>query len=131
MKENNIIGKGWSFPPRFSVVNDEGIVEMVSDETELREALSIILTTIRGERFLRPDFGVNLREYQFAPITTALKMHMEDLIRHALLRYEPRVTLDNVTITDENSLDGILNIHVAYTINATNAKGNLVYPLYL
>ncbi len=131
MKENDIIGTGWSFPPRFSIVNDEGFVEMVSDETELREALGIILTTVRGERFLRPDFGVDLCEYQFTPITTALKMHMEDLIRHALLRYEPRVTLNNITISVEDSLEGILTIHVAYTINATNAKGNLVYPLYL
>lgn len=127
----DIIGKGWSFPPRFEIVNGEGFVEMVSEETELREALSIILSTVRGERFLRPDFGVDLREYQFTPVTTALRMHMEDLIRHAILKYEPRITLDNITISDEDSLEGILTINVAYTINATNAKENLVYPLYL
>lgn len=131
MNEKDIIGTGWSFPPRFEVANGKGFVEMVSEETEIREALSIMISTVRGERYLRPKFGTDLRDYPFTPITTALKRDVEDMITQSIAEYEPRIIVDKVTVDDSDSLEGMLAIYVSYTVRATNSKDNLVYPLYL
>ena len=104
---------------------------MVSEETEIREALSIMISTVRGERYLRPKFGIDLRDYPFTPITTALKRDVEDMITQSIAEYEPRIIVDKVTIDDSDSLEGMLAIYVSYTVRATNSKDNLVYPLYL
>ena len=128
----DIIGRGWSFPPNFSIEpNGEGVVEMVTDETEIRQSLEILLTTVRGERYLRPDFGTDLRHYQFEPITPALQMHMQQLVEQALTRYEHRVRVDSVAVNTSQALEGSLIVELSYTILATNKKENLVYPLYL
>ena len=104
---------------------------MVSEETEIREALSIMISTVRGERYLRPKFGIDLRDYPFTPITTALKRDVEDMITQSIAEYEPRIIVDKVTVDDSESLEGMLAIYVSYTVRATNSKDNLVYPLYL
>ena len=131
MNEKDIIGTGWSFPPRFEVANGEGFVEMVSEETEIKEALSIMISTVRGERYLRPKFGIDLRDYPFTPITTALKRDIEDMITQSIAEYEPRIIVEKVTVDDSDSLEGMLAIYVSYTVRSTNSKDNLVYPLYL
>ena len=105
MNEKDIIGTGWSFPPRFEVANGKGFVEMVSEETEIREALSIMISTVRGERYLRPKFGIDLRDYPFTPITTALKRDVEDMITQSIAEYEPRIIVDKVTIDDFDSIE--------------------------
>ena len=53
------------------------------------------------------------------------------MIEKAILFYEPRITLENIDITFENPNDGILHIHLDYTIRKTNTRTNMVFPYYL
>jgi phage baseplate assembly protein W len=55
---------------------------------------------------------------------------MKDLIRTAILYFEPRVILDDVTF-ELVSAEGRIDLRVDYTIAKTNARNNFVYPFYL
>ena len=63
--ENTFLGRGWSFPPVFTR-GDSG-VQMVDEEEDIKQSLEILLSTIKGERVMQPDFGANMQEFLFEP----------------------------------------------------------------
>ncbi len=58
-----------------------------------------------------------------------VQAYMQDLIKTAILYFEPRIILNSVTL-ETNSNEGRIDIHVDYTIAATNTRNNVVYPFY-
>lgn len=115
------IGIGWSFPPSFK----NGNAEMVSSNQEIRQALEIILMTVQGERFLRPDFGVGLREYQFSSMSPAVRLHLQELIKEEIRTQEKRVNVENVEISDVDNLEGKFVITVIYSTEGSEENESL------
>jgi uncharacterized protein len=127
-EERSFLGQGWSFPPVFNKKNKK--VEMVKEEEDIRQSLQILLSTRIGERVMRPDFGCNLDEMLFENLDITLKTYVTDLIESAILYFEPRIELNAVEIQPDNELEGVLMIHLIYTIRSTNTRNNFVYPFY-
>ncbi|HHG86581.1 MAG TPA: hypothetical protein ENJ82_17660 [Bacteroidetes bacterium] len=129
MDEENtsFLGRGWSFPPRFN--GRFSRLEMVTVEDEVRESLYIILSTVPGERVTNPAFGCRIYDLIWNPIDKANIMLMEEVIRAAVFRYEPRVDLEEVHI-DTDDDNGTVYIHLDYTIRKVNVRTNIVYPFY-
>lgn len=127
--ELSFLGKGWSFPPTFS--KNGAFIEMVTEEKDIRQSLKILLSTSVGERLMHPGFGCELKQFQFEEVTQALITSIEDVIKDALLNYEPRINLNKISITQGEKHASVLLITVDYTIRATNNRANLVYPFYL
>lgn len=129
---NNInksfLGTGWGFPPAFS--NKAAEVGMLSDEADIKSSLEILLTTRPGERVMRPDYGCNLDELVFEPLTTTFKTYIKDLITTAILYYEPRIEVNTIELDDTGELEGRILISIDYTISATNSRFNFVFPFY-
>ncbi len=128
--DKSFIGTGWSFPPTFDrELNSK--VRMVSAEEDVKESLEILLQTTVGERVMLPSYGSNLTPYLFESITTSSLYFIKDLVRTAIIKYEPRVVLKQVIINDEEYLDGIIKIEIDYHLIKTNTRFNLVYPYYI
>lgn len=127
--ESAILGTGWSFPPTFS--RSSASVEMVSDDTDIRQSLRILFSTYLGERIMLPRYGSQLGKMVFRAITTTLLSELRDDVRQAILNWEGRIDVDRVTAEPDASVSGLVNITVYYTIRQTNARNNLVYPFYL
>ena len=90
-----ILGKGISFPPRIGadrrVVWSEG-------ETNIRESIRVILMTELNERIHLPEFGGGLNRFLFEPNTTTTRQLIRDRITKALAEWEPRITVQSVTV---------------------------------
>lgn len=100
-------------------------------EDDVREAVRIILSTSKGERVMRPDFGCGIHDYVFEAVNTSILGLIESSVREALLRWEPRIEIIDVkTLTDRIS-EGQLLISIDYKVRTTNSRFNLVYPFYL
>src|SRR3546814_3777266 len=78
----SFLGTGWGFPPEFD--SQHGSVGMLSDSDDIRSSLEILLSTRPGERVMLPDYGCNLNELLFEPLTTTMKTYMKDLIETAI-----------------------------------------------
>lgn len=129
MSQNNtFLGRGWSYPPTFNKNLEE--VEMVTEEQDIKESIEIILSTRLGERIMKPEFGCNMDELLFAPIDLSLTTYISDLIKTAILYFEPRIDLNNVRINTSDELEGVVLVELDYTIRTTNSRRNLVYPFY-
>jgi len=122
------LGKGWSFPPEFT--GQRGALATTSGAHDIHNSLLILLATQPGERKMAPEFGVDLSPLLFETLDLGLETRIADSIERAILRFEPRVLLEDITFRLE-VMEGILYISLYYLIQTTNSRTNLVFPYYL
>lgn len=127
--ENSFLGRGWAFPPSFDTKSKKSV--MAEEDEDIRQSLFIILSTTPGERIMNPKFGCDLASCVFDNVDSLAINRMKDLIRTAILNYEPRITLHEVVVDTRDSFEGIVNIYLDYTIRKINVRTNIVYPFYL
>ena len=123
----DFIGAGWAFP---AGVDTRGGVALVRGETELVQAMRLILSTYPGERPMRPDFGSRLRDFVFRSPDSAMVAELCHEVRSALLRWEPRVDIQSVDVNPDPDDKSLVYIDIAYTAKGTNDRRNLVFPFY-
>jgi uncharacterized protein len=128
MTKNSIYGRGWAFPPH---LGDQNRLQLVSDDIDIRQAIYIIIFTAPGERVMRPDFGCQIHELVFAPANSETAALAERYVREALVRWEPRIDLQEVKCTPGNTERGELMIEVSYKLKNQFDLRSLVYPYYL
>ena len=124
----DFLGTGWAFPPAFE--SDSKWVAMVSGEEDIRQSIRIILGTIPTERVMSPKFGCGLITYVFETNDPTYLTMLKDSISDALLYDEPRIKVHEIRIGKEKFMEGILMIHIDYTVIITNSRTNMVYPYY-
>ena len=101
MNAGDFLGRGIAFPPR---IGADGRVSWSEGETNIREAVRIVLMTAPGERLRRSTFGAGLDTFLFEPNTTMTRRQLEDRITRALTAWEPRISLESVDV-DEDPAD--------------------------
>ena len=131
LTNTDFIGKGLGFPPEFIKNQSEQDIVMVEGAQDIEQSLQILLSTRPNERMLAPDYGCNLDPLIFEPLDLSLISLMQDVVKMAIIRYEPRIKLNQVQIETQDSLQGTVAIHIDYTIKSTNSRFNFVYPFYL
>jgi phage baseplate assembly protein W len=126
--DNSFVGTGWGWPVE---TDPTGAIAMVSGPDEIEQAMYLILATAPGERPMRPEFGCRLQEYVFAPADAGTAALIAAEVRASLLRWEPRVTVEDVLVTADADEPSTLWIDVHYTIRSTYDRRNLVFPFYV
>lgn len=109
----------------------EGTIRFSEYERDVQESIWIILSTRKGERVMRPDFGCGIHDLVFAVINTTTLTEIENSVRDALAAFEPRIDVTRVKAESEGGIDGQLHISIDYLIRGTNNQLNLVYPFYI
>ena len=129
---SDIIGRGLAFP--FGV-DRRGGVALAGAADDVEQAISINLRTAPGERPMRPEFDCAVHDYVFDVINSTTLGRMEDQIRRALVRWEPRIDVLEIGFETDVSRgrngDGALLISIEYRLRATNDVRNLVHPFYV
>jgi hypothetical protein len=123
------LGTGWTFPVQPDEVT--GCISMSQYEQDIKEALWIILSTRKGERVMRPEFGCGIHDFVFSVVNTSTLALIETSVREALTFWEPRIEVTDVKISTDRVNVGQLIINIDYKVRTTNNRFNLVYPFYL
>jgi phage baseplate assembly protein W len=123
----SFLGVGWGFP----VSLDGGRIAVDRYEESIRQAVWIILATARGERKMRPDFGCGIHDLVFAANSAETAGRATTEVREALIRWEPRIDLENVDVASDPAEPSRLLIQIEYRVRSSNNRFNLVYPFYL
>lgn len=125
----SFLGRGWKFP--VEVDPKTGRIMMSEYEDDIAEAIRIILSTSKGERLMRPNFGCGVQSFVFGLTdTTTLKL-FETEIRQAIMSWEPRVHEVGINTFFDQENPGKLIINIRYVVRLTNNLFNLVFPFYL
>ena len=128
--DKRFLGVGWSFPPEFHRHGDRLILKRVAEEEDIKESLTILLSTRPGERIMQPSYGCGLHGMVFENINESSITEITDLIERAVLFFEPRINLEGIEVDADNVYAGRIDIHLTYTIRRTNTRSNMVYPFY-
>ncbi len=108
-----------------------GAIDMVEEHAAVRQAVLLLLTTIPGERVMRPEYGCDLHRLAFSPnddTTAGLAIYY---VRRALERWEPRIQLLHVDAGRSPEDAWRLAVSVEYRVRATQRGDRLVYPFTL
>jgi phage baseplate assembly protein W len=122
------LGRGWKFPVN---IDSKCQIAMSEYEENIKEAIWIILSTAKGERVMRPNFGCGIHDFIFASVNASTLTLIKSSVREALTLWEPRIELIKITVSTEKMDEGILLISIDYNVRTTNSQFNLVYPFYL
>jgi phage baseplate assembly protein W len=123
------LGRGWSFPVR--VDEKTGAVRLSEYEADIQQSIWIILSTAKGERVMRQDFGCGIHDLVFEVINTTTLTDIEENVREALALFESRIEVRQVKALTNAGLDGQVRISIDYDVRGTNNQLNFVYPFYI
>ena len=112
-------------------VDQRGALTLVGGETDIAQAISIILATAPGERPMRPEFGCAVHDHVFEVLDASAFGAIENAVRQAIERWEPRVTVSAVDFDLERRDEGCLDIILTYEIPEVPGVRNLVHPFYV
>src|SRR3712207_409268 len=125
---SELLGSGLAFPLQ---IDPHGSLALARGEEDVDQAIQLILGTAPGERPMRPEFGCGVHDFVFDSIDANTIGNMEEAIREALARWEPRIDVRDVRFDASEAPNGLLTIDITYEVRATNTSRNLVYPFYV
>jgi uncharacterized protein len=127
-EQKDWLGRGWAYPVRVDPAT--GAIAFSEYEADIRQSIIIIISTSRGERVMRPDFGCGIHDLVFEIIDVSTLTRVETAVFEAMTKYEPRIEVIGVRADPFQAADGILLIEFEYRVRKTNQIGNMVYPFY-
>jgi len=80
-------------------ITSEGEVKKVYDFDSVMQSVTTILSTIKGERLMLPEFGSDLKFILFEPMDHITEQLIESEIKDAINRWEDRITITRVDVT--------------------------------
>ena len=106
-------------PPFFG--GSQNVLSRQEDDRLIKNDILQLLLTVPGDRVMRPDFGVNLRNFVFEQLTQIDLFSLQDEIREAITVQEPRVNVDSVELTRDDD-NNRLSIRIIVTLRKDPKK---------
>lgn len=106
-------------------VSAAGRLATIGGDEGVRQALLLLLSTVPGERVMRPDYGCELHRLIFAPnddTTAGLAIHY---VRRAIQRNEPRVDIVKLDARRSPVQAERMDIALTYRVRATSRQDTL------
>ncbi|ETS29975.1 phage baseplate protein [Photorhabdus temperata] len=126
----DIYGRGWAFPPQFSIKDDSHPeiptgVTIAEGAENVRQNMKILFLTEPGERIMRENYGCGLNDYLFANISDELMAEIQTRIEERVLRYEPRANITEIHVNQRTDLPNTLHIQVTYALRGSEISQQL------
>jgi uncharacterized protein len=127
--ENELIGRGWAFPPQFDV--DTNTTKMVESVADINQSLQILFTTELGERVMQPNYGSAMKSMIFEEINEHFKTYMRMVLLRSITLYEARIRPISIDFSVDEALEGRYLMQLEYFILSSKQKFSFVFPFYL
>ena len=104
---------------------------MVDGHDSVRQAILLLLSTIPGERVMRPEYGCQLHRLVFSPndeTTAGLAIHY---VRQALDLWEPRIDVQRLDAERNAEDPEQLTISLEYRVRATQQTDTTTFSFNL
>jgi phage baseplate assembly protein W len=112
-------------------VSARGGAEMVQDDESVRQAILLLISTIPGERVMRPEYGCPLNRLVFSPNDDTTAGLAILYVRRAIQQWEPRVEILYLDARRNEDMPERLDISLEYRVQATQRTAQLNLALNL
>lgn len=99
-------------------LNPNGGIDMVQGNDAVRQAILLLLSTVPGERVMRPEYGCLIHRLVFAPNDDTTAGLAIFYIRSALEKWEPRIDVLRLDATRSAEGPEQLDIVLEYRVRA-------------
>lgn len=112
-------------------MSSRGGIDTVTGAAAVRQAILLLLSTLPGERVMRPDYGCELHRLLFAPNDDTTAGLAIFYVRRALERWEPRIEIMQVDANRHPVRDELLEVSLEYRLRATHQIDRVVFAVNL
>ncbi|NER38964.1 MAG: GPW/gp25 family protein [Oscillatoria sp. SIO1A7] len=126
--DSNFLGVGWTSPVQ---LDENGQIKMARYEDAVRQSIWTILSTSKGERVMRPNFGCGLQDLVFSSNSASTIGRITSDVRNSLIEWEPRIDVLDVQVMSDREEPNLMLVQINYQVRMTNNRFNLVYPFYI
>jgi len=132
--------RGWLFlHPDYDAASEfaglrlsaRGGIALVEGAAAVRQAILLLLSTMPGERVMRPDYGCELHRLLFATNDDTTAGLAIFYVRRALERWEPRVDIVRLDANRQAERPELLDIVLEYRLRATQQTDRLAFTVNL
>jgi phage baseplate assembly protein W len=127
-REPIIRPKSW---PLLPTPDAHGQLDFPSYDESVRQMIRVILLTSPGEQLMRPDFGAGIAQFLNEPNTVETRRRLADVVAAALARWEPRITVDAVEVSEVDSAPTQVRIDVIYQLRRTGQRKQVALTMTL
>lgn len=117
--------------PLLPVPDEHGALHFPSLEASVRQSMEIILRTRPGEQLMRPEFGAGLEDFVGRPNTLATRRHLQEVVAHALARWESRVEVERIDVLEVEGAPTHVRVELVYRLRRTGLVQGLGLTLDL
>lgn len=100
-------------------------------ERSVSDGLRALLSTRPRELMMHADYGAGLQDFLHEPNTLAVRARILERIQTAVARYEQRVQLDRVEVSEDERDAAAVRIEVHYRLRRTGEPQRLALALNL
>ena len=93
----------------------------LKNENAIARSVKNLVLTSPGERFFEPELGSRVNSLLFEPLDDIIASEVRDEIENVINRFEPRVDLQDVTVSADFD-NGELNVTITYNIIGIEAQ---------
>jgi len=119
---------GW---PLLPIPDRNGELRFPTLEESVRQSIKVILQTRPGEQLMRQEFGGGLERFVNEPNNLTTQRRIRDLIVESLRRWEPRIDVDRVEVTEAPDRPSHLNVQLMYRLKRTGGSAQLGLTMIL
>ncbi|KAA8734915.1 baseplate assembly protein [Acinetobacter qingfengensis] len=102
---------------------------ILAELEHIKQSIQDILTTPLGSRIMRRDYGSIIADLIDQPVTDVLILKLYSAIYTPITRWEDRIIIEQITISELAAGSLILDIEAVYLL--TDQKINLNIPLQM
>lgn len=92
--------RGFNFP--MGENKNSSYFELISGKKLYTKNLVQLTRTNPGERFMLPEFGLNLKKYLFEPVTPFLLQDIRSYINNKITTYAPYLNISEIQISSKS-----------------------------
>lgn len=92
--------RGFNFP--MGETQGSSYFQLISGKKLYTKNLTQLMRTNPGERFMLPNFGLNLKRFLFEPVTTFLIQDIRAYITNTINKYAPYLNVDQIEISSKS-----------------------------
>lgn len=111
--------------PLLSVPDADGHLAFPGLDDSVRQMIRVILLTRPGEQLMRPTFGAGLARFVHQPNTVETRRALREVVATALATWEPRIAVEDVTVSEVVDAPTAVRIDIAYQLRRTGARAQL------
>jgi phage baseplate assembly protein W len=112
------------FSETFATHPDTGDLIVRIDESSVSKSIRNLISTNRGERLFNQTLGSDVNRLLFEPMTPQTEVVLSEFIQKTIENYEPRVSLNQITVVGDHDLN-------TYTVSIVYNLLNKAEPVQL